>query len=54
MTTSLQGSYQAAGLCVALIFGIGGGIIVGKSVPPNVFCPLFWFVSVLKSDLRRS
>ncbi|XP_023669957.1 ammonium transporter Rh type C-like isoform X2 [Paramormyrops kingsleyae] len=29
MTPSLQGSHQAAGLCVALIFGIGGGIIVG-------------------------
>ncbi|KAL4624294.1 ammonium transporter Rh type C isoform X1 [Arapaima gigas] len=28
-TPSIQGGYQAAGLCVALIFGIGGGILVG-------------------------
>ncbi|KAL0968445.1 hypothetical protein UPYG_G00266930 [Umbra pygmaea] len=29
MVPSLQGAHQAAGLCVALCFGIGGGIIVG-------------------------
>ncbi|XP_018620615.1 ammonium transporter Rh type C-like isoform X1 [Scleropages formosus] len=26
---NIQGGYQAAGLCVALVFGIGGGILVG-------------------------
>lgn len=30
MTPSKQGGHQAAGLCVALLFGVGGGIIVGK------------------------
>ncbi|KAL4641896.1 ammonium transporter Rh type C 1-like [Arapaima gigas] len=25
----VQGGYQAAGLCVALVFGVGGGVIVG-------------------------
>ncbi|XP_046907432.1 ammonium transporter Rh type C-like 2 [Hypomesus transpacificus] len=29
MTPSRQGGHQAAGLCVALCFGIGGGILVG-------------------------
>lgn len=27
---TVQGGFQAAGLCVALCFGIGGGILVGK------------------------
>ncbi len=29
---TMQGGFQAAGLCVALCFGIGGGIFVGKSL----------------------
>ncbi|XP_063078416.1 ammonium transporter Rh type C 1-like [Engraulis encrasicolus] len=28
-TPTIQGGYQAAGLCVAIVFGIGGGILVG-------------------------
>ncbi|XP_031419000.1 ammonium transporter Rh type C 1 [Clupea harengus] len=28
-TPAIQGGYQAAGLCVSLVFGIGGGILVG-------------------------
>lgn len=30
MVPAKQGGHQAAGLCVAICFGIGGGIIVGK------------------------
>lgn len=30
MVPTKQGGHQAAGLCVAICFGIGGGIIVGK------------------------
>lgn len=30
MAPTKQGGHQAAGLCVAICFGIGGGIIVGK------------------------
>lgn len=29
-TPTRQGGYQAAGLCVAICFGVGGGILVGK------------------------
>lgn len=32
MVPTTQGGHQAAGLCVALCFGIGGGIIVGKEI----------------------
>ncbi|XP_063053429.1 ammonium transporter Rh type C-like 2 isoform X2 [Engraulis encrasicolus] len=28
-TPTVQGGYQAAGLCVSIVFGIGGGILVG-------------------------
>lgn len=34
MVPTKQGGHQAAGLCVAICFGIGGGIIVGKKQPP--------------------
>lgn len=27
---TVQGGYQAAAMCVALVFGIGGGILVGE------------------------
>lgn len=30
MVPTKQGGHQAAGLCVAICFGVGGGIIVGK------------------------
>lgn len=30
MVPTTQGGHQAAGLCVAICFAIGGGIIVGK------------------------
>lgn len=30
MVPTRQGGHQAAGLCVAICFGVGGGIIVGK------------------------
>lgn len=30
MVPTRQGGHQAAGLCVALCFGVGGGIIVGE------------------------
>lgn len=33
MVPTKQGGHQAAGLCVAICFGIGGGIIVGKKQP---------------------
>lgn len=33
MVPTKQGGHQAAGLCVAICFGIGGGIIVGKEQP---------------------
>jgi len=29
-TPATQGGYQAAGICVALVFGIVGGIVVGE------------------------
>lgn len=32
MVPTKQGGHQAAGLCVAICFGIGGGIIVGKDM----------------------
>lgn len=32
MVPTRQGGHQAAGLCVALCFGIGGGIIVGEEI----------------------
>lgn len=31
-TPGMQGGYQAAGICVALVFGIGGGILVGEQI----------------------
>lgn len=33
MVPTRQGGHQAAGLCVAICFGIGGGILVGKENP---------------------
>lgn len=30
MVPTRQGGHQAAGLCVAICFGVGGGILVGK------------------------
>lgn len=35
MAPTKQGGHQAAGLCVAICFGIGGGIIVGKESAPQ-------------------
>lgn len=29
-TPNIQGGHQAAGLCVAIVFGIGGGALVGE------------------------
>lgn len=29
-TVNSQGGHQAAGLCVAIVFGIGGGALVGE------------------------
>lgn len=36
MVPTKQGGHQAAGLCVAICFGIGGGIIVGKKQPAEL------------------
>lgn len=39
-TVGTQGGHQAAGICVSLVFGIGGGAIVGEFVHCFVqWCP---------------
>lgn len=41
MVPTKQGGHQAAGLCVAICFGIGGGILVGKGSALQPHSPLY-------------